>query len=260
MELVYYTVGFNSQYLDLLYLSIQSLRNQNRQDVMVICDTSMIDKCTEKLKNFKGINIVPCPDSLDAMDSSMKKLLIFNYDISKYFKVLFIDSDVLVNINLEAMFNSIHENKLYAGAEHKSMILHKGQWHSFQSYTEDDIKFFYDNKIYPFNCGLFGFITTLAMKQHFSNILEMVNNHTGQYYYEQSFMNVYFNKLNLTDTNVMNESNYMIGIDVGNLPRPTLSWLQTKYHNKIFHFTSSKGSDAKLKDMLYWNERFPPRS
>jgi hypothetical protein len=58
----------------------------------------------------------------------------------------------------------------------------------------------------------------------------------------------------------INESNYMIGIDVGNLPRPTMSWLQTKYHNKIFHFTSSKGSNAKLKDMLYWNERFPPRS
>jgi len=259
MELVYYTVGFNPQYLELLYLSIQSLRNRNFQDVLIICDESMIDQCTEKLKDFKRIIIVPCSDSISAMDSSMKKLLIFNYDISKYFKILFIDSDILVNTNLEGIFHGIKDHKLYAGAEHKTMILHNEKWHSFLTYTENDIKFFYNNKIYPFNCGLFGFISTIGMKQHFSNILEMVKNHTGHYWYEQSFMNVYFNKLNLVDTKVINDTNYMLGIEVSNLPRST-SWAQPKYNNKIFHFTSSNGSEAKLKDMVYWNERFPSRS
>jgi len=259
MNLIYYTIGFNIQYLELLYLSIKSLRNQNFQDVLIICDESMIDQCTEKLKEFLNIKIVPCSDSISAMDSSMKKLLIFNYDISKYFKILFIDSDVLVNTNLERIFHGINDNKLYAGREHRSMILHNEKWHSFQTYTENDIKFFYDNKIYPFNCGLFGFITTIRMKEHFLNILEMVKNHTGHYWYEQSFMNVYFNKLNLVDTKVINDTNYMLGIEVINLPSSTL-WLQPQYHNKIFHFTSSHGSEAKLKDMLYWNERFPPRS
>lgn len=259
MELVYYTIGFNLQYLDLLYLSIQSLRNQNFQHVLIICDESMIDQCAEKLKSFSSIKIVPCADSISAMDSSMKKLLIFNYDISKYFKILFIDSDILVNTKLEQIFTGIKDHKLYAGAEHKSMILHNEKWHSFQTYTENDIKFFYNNKIYPFNCGLFGFISTIGMKQHFSNILEMVKNHSGHYWYEQSFMNVYFNKLNLVDTKVINETNYMLGIEVGNLPRST-SWLQPKYNNKIFHFTSSNGSEAKLNDMIYWNERFPSRS
>lgn len=259
MNLVYYTIGFNVKYLDLLYLSIKSLRNKNLQDVLIICDESIIDQCTEKLKEFLNIKIVPCSDSISAMDSSMKKLLIFNYDISKYFKILFIDSDVLVNTNIERIFHGINDNKLYAGVEHLKIIMHDTKYFSLGTYSSEDFKFFYDNKIYPFNCGLFGFITTIRMKEHFSNILEMVKNHTGHYWYEQSFMNVYFNKLNLADTKVINDTNYILGIEVDNLPRGTL-WLQPQYHNKIFHFNSSRGSEAKLKDMLYWNERFPPRS
>ena len=259
MDLVYYTIGFNPKYLELLYLSIQSLRNQNSQDVLIICDKSMINQCTEKLKEFSNIKIIPCSDSISAMDSSMKKLLIFNYDISKYLKILFIDSDILVNTNIRGIFNGIKNDKLYAGAEHKSMILHKTIWHSLLTYTEDDIKFFYENKIYPFNCGLFGFVITIKMKQHFLNILEMVKNHTGHYWYEQSFMNVYFNKLNLVDTKVINDTNYMLAIEVNKLPRRNMVWLQPKYNNKIFHFTSTQGAEAKLKDMLYWNERFPSR-
>ena len=89
MELVYYTVGFNIKYLDLLRLSIFLLRKHNTTDVMVICDEYMVKECTEKLNGFKNIAIVPCENSTGAMNASMKKLRIFDYDISKYSKVLF---------------------------------------------------------------------------------------------------------------------------------------------------------------------------
>jgi hypothetical protein len=93
MDLVYYTLGFDIKYLTLLHLSITSLRKHNKEiDILVICDESLIERCVEALKEFSNVNIVPCTDSVSAMDSSIKKLKIFDYDIVNYKKVLFIIS------------------------------------------------------------------------------------------------------------------------------------------------------------------------
>ena len=254
MELIYYTIGFDVKYLDLLYLSILSLRKHNSTDVMIICDESLVSECSEKLKNFKNINIVPCSNSISAMDSSMKKLLIFNYDISKYFKVLFVDSDILVDIDLKTFFSKINDHKLYAGAEHLKINMHDTKYFSIGTYSKEDFDFYAKNNIYVFNCGLFAFITTIAMKEHFSNILEMIKNHSGIYYYEQSFMNVYFNQRNLVNTSAINNSNYMLNFELDKITNQL--WNQSKYRNKLFHFSTPRGSDAKLKEMLWWYNKF----
>jgi hypothetical protein len=208
------------------------------------------------LKEFKNVKIVPCTDSISAMDSSMKKLRIFEYDISNYKKVLFIDSDIIVDIDLNGIFSNIVAEKLYAGIESFQYDFHTKPWHSLLNYTEEDLDFFKENRIFVFNCGLFGFLNSHKMKTHFSNILSMIENYEGEYYYEQSFMNVYFNKLKLVNTNVITHTNYMMNIDVTKLsPHP---WEYSAYRHKIFHFCFARGAENKLREMEWWNKIFIP--
>lgn len=254
MELVYYTIGFNTKYLRLLHLSILSLRKHNSIDVMVICDECMVKECTDKLKEFKNIIIVPCENSTGAMDSSMKKLRIFDYDISKYSKVLFVDSDILVDIHLNSIFNKITDHKLYARVEHFTIRMHDTKYFSLGTYGKEDFDFFAKNNIYPFNCGLFAFINTADMKKHFSNILDIIKTHTGTYYYEQSFMNVYFNRLNLTNLTVINPTNCVLGIHIDKIPILILD--KNKYCKKIFHFSATREADSKLREMIWWYNKF----
>lgn len=254
MNLVYFTVGFNPDYINLLYLAIKSLRKRNTYDVMIICDEALVEQCTEFLKEFSNINIVSCENSTDAPNSSMKKVQIFKYDLSKYSKIIFIDSDVLIGRTLDYFFDGITENKLYACKEHDHMNFHSYKYHSLLNYTYDDLVFFSKNKIKVFNCGFFGFLNNSVMKEHFDNILEMVRTHTGEFYYEQSFMNVYFNLRNLADTKLINKNNYILGF----LPDefPILSMLNHKYRykNRVVHFAYCSGSQNKLnKIKKNWN-------
>jgi lipopolysaccharide biosynthesis glycosyltransferase len=257
MNLVYYTLGFDIKYLDLLHVSIKSLRKYNKDiHILIICDELLVDQCTETLKEFEHIQIVPCTDSVSAMDSSMKKLRLFDYDISKYSKVLFIDSDILVDIDLSRIFSNMVDQKLYAFAEHREFGFHFANYFSLMNYTFEDYSFFKEHKIYPFNCGLFGFLNSDEMKDHFARILSMIDNYEGEYYYEQSFMNVYFNKLNLVDTTIINKSNCVMNIDITKVS--IHPWEKMRYRGKIFHFNCSRGADNKLREMLSWNARFIP--
>jgi len=251
-NLVYFTVGFNPEYIDILYLAVKSLRLHNRVDVMIICDDSLISQCSSVLKEFENINIVSCPDSTSAQDSSMKKLLIFNYDLKKYSKILFIDSDVLVGRPLNYFFSIISKDILYAGSENEDIMAHNKLTHSLKNYTDANIDFFKYNNIYIFNCGFFGFQNNATMKDHFSKVLEMIKEWKGEYYYEQSFMNVYFNLRNIVDTKLINETNYKFRFYPEEfVPEPRMTPF---YKNKVVHFAWTAGAKNKLFYMKkYWN-------
>jgi len=251
MNLVYYTVGYDVKYIDMLELSIISLRKYNPTiHVLIIADKMMEDECK---KRFSSIQVVTCDDSISAMNSSMKKLQIFKYDISKYSKILFIDSDILIGIDLNTIFNRIKTGSLYACAEHKTDLIfyHQQKYHSLLDYTEEQLTFLKDNNIHVFNAGLFGILNTPVMKDHFDNVLDLIKKHTGSsnYYYEQSFMNVYFNLRKLTDLTVINDSNYILNFDSASVKNYHAS---LKYKNKIIHFSLHRTSDLKLTEMRRW--------
>jgi lipopolysaccharide biosynthesis glycosyltransferase len=218
---------------------------------MIICDEDLIEKCHYAFKEFKNIAIVPCEKSKSAPESSMKKLSIFSYDISKYSKILFIDSDVLVGRNLDYFFENICEEVLYAGTEYEDQRAHTTLQHSLQNYTEENLKFLRTNKIPVFNCGFFGFLNTPIFKHHFDNIIEMIKMYHGKYYYEQSFMNVYFNLKNLVNTQVMNDKYYMLRFYAKKLENTIITKSQCK--NKVVHFAwDCSGANTKLFYMKKW--------
>ena len=125
-------------------------------------------------------------------------------------------------------------------------------------YEGDELVFLYENNVRVFNAGFFGFLNNEAMKQHFDNILEMVKNFKGEYYYEQSFMNKYFNLKNLTDLTVINDENCIMNFSM-DMRNKFLQFRRTPLNNvgKIVHFSvSTDNPSKKLNDMFSYYEKF----
>lgn len=206
--LIYFTVGFSRKYINILQLSIRSLRRYYDGDILVICDESFKTECIEKL----GGNIIYFlqPDTKSGPESSMNKLKIFNFpNIGLYDKVLFLDSDILVHTPIIPILEGIQRpGYLYCYSESKNPEDNSLEYWSFNTYTPSEIVRFRRENILPFNAGTFAFLRCDEMKEHFKNILTMVSTHRGEYYYEQSFMNVYFNRINMTDRTLFTDQNY----------------------------------------------------
>ena len=94
----------------------------------------------------------------------------------------------------------------------------------------------------------------VRVKEHFDNILEMVRTHIGEFYYEQSFMNVYFNLRNLADIKVINKNNYTLGfLPTEYFPLNMINY-RYRYINRVVHFAYNAGYSEKLKFMKkYYN-------
>ena len=245
-DLVYYTVGYNDGYIQVLQISIRSLQMYSAADVLVICDESFLPKCKEILPD--GILYMTVPDSTSKEAASMHKLNIFDYpDINTYDRVLFLDSDIIVHTPLDTFFAGVRKpGILYAYTELEGYHEHKNLCYSLLTYTLEDLLTFKLRKIQVFNAGCFLFVRCDAMKGHFAAIRNMIATHKGPFFYEQSFMNVYFNKLNATDRSVLTRANYCMG------PTPGIN-----YKGFIVHFSGMPGdADNKFQTMRdYYSQR-----
>ena len=84
------------------------------------------------------------------------------------------------------------------------------------------------------------------MKNNFTKILDSIKNYTGTYFYEQSFMNVYFNLLNITNRDVFTDANYKL------FPLRNIN-----YEGKIIHFCGEAGvGKTKYDKMKIYSEMF----
>ncbi len=215
-HLFYYTVGYSEKYLDCLKLSIESLRKYNKtSDIIVLVDESLAEKAKEYAYDAK---IIRCPNSNTPEEASMRKLNIFDYDIQKYDTVLFIDSDIIIHMDINSLVPLIHSSdKLYvfseAGENYEEfkdtrINLHTAYYWSLRNYTQDNLNFLLKTDTKVFNAGLFAFKSSEKMKEHFNNVNTMIKNHTDSFFYEQSFMNVYFNLNQMTDRSLF--TNYIM--------------------------------------------------
>ena len=210
MDLVYYTVGCSASYIDVLALSLKSLRKSGYVgDVAVLCDESFLDQC----KNTLGSDILykTFPDSTTPEQASMNKLRIFELPgIEKYARVLFLDSDILVHMNTSSIFEGIvSPGKLYVFTETNNQEDHTSLMWSLCTYTPDELAYFRTHKIHVFNAGCFAFVRDDLMKDHFLMIQYNITQHVGPFFYEQSFMNAYFNRNGQTDRTLFTDENYV---------------------------------------------------
>ena len=243
--LIYYTHGYAKKYVELLKLSIESLRkysNTDNIDILIMCDEQYVNT----INDVENVIVLPMENSNSSHEASMHKLHIFEYEnITKYKAVLFIDSDIIVHTNvMELLEKCLDKEKLYVSTEKTDLSCHGELYWSLQHYDNNDYNYFKENNIFIFNAGCFLFVPSKEMKTHFDNIITFIKNYTKPFFYEQSFMNVYFNKLNITNREVLTSENYILH------PEPNML-----YKNKIIHFCGTHQTiDHKLNLMKNYNK------
>ena len=126
--------------------------------------------------------------------------------------------------------------------ERKEFEHHKEIFWSMENYTQDDLNFFRNKGILPFNAGCFMFRTSKEMEEHFINVRKMIiecRKQKKMYFYEQAFMNVYFNKRDLVKYDIINPQTYVMFPD-----------LREHYKNKIIHFCGTPGNGRNKYEVM----------
>jgi lipopolysaccharide biosynthesis glycosyltransferase len=208
-NLIYFTIGGNPLYAGLLELCITSLLSKTSNevfniDIMVMCSQDY----KQYIDHIQGINDVwIVPHSRNGVEASMKKVMIYEYlKINEYKSVLYLDSDIVAVGDVCKLFdvmsddaNGVDKDILYVFEEHQEAKFHNERYWSLGGYTAEKIKEFEQMEQGVFNCGHWGFRVSLIMLTHFEAVFKMIQEYKSKdYFYEQSFMNVYFNTRYLT--------------------------------------------------------------
>lgn len=192
--LVYLTVGCHPDFAKLTELCVKSIRENNDMSLIDIC--IMCDAAYAPLVAPLGTSIYITKPNATAVCASMRKMEVFDLpNIGDYDQVLFLDSDVVVCGDLVPIFEEAAASPhLFHAFEEDYKDPHRAPWFSLYTYDETDIRALDAAGIRGINAGQFLFAPTPSMKGHFDAIRDMVRAHTGHYHYEQSFVNVYFNR------------------------------------------------------------------
>lgn len=239
-NLVYFTVGGHPDYINLLQFCLETLHencDMTNTFIMVMCDEKYLPY-VNKLKETNQIDdIMVTADNNNHIETSMKKVRIFEYSrIWEFEKVLFLDCDIIIlkDIIANLMSNIEDEEKLYVFTE---STIHTLPFHSFLDYTDEQLQFFKDNNIRPFNCGQFAFRVTEPIYHLFSKVCDLVNERTTNYFYEQSHMNYVFNLANAT-ISLLN--NYFELANIFNSSKSNQNVIHFAYGNVPFTFKLEK--------------------
>lgn len=210
-NLVYYTIYFNKGYCELLNKSIETLlqySDSSTYDILLITDEptkQVLEKLPFIIKKPPLYHITETPT--DGVEASQQKAYVFDFkDINQYNKILFVDCDVVFTKDVSQIFNlNIKTNTLYTAYNaNLNYSFHKSIHHGFEMLSDDHVKEMVTAKQMPFNAGQYLFLNTARMEQHFKNVIWFMKNWTGEYFFEQCFMNYYFCKGYLTN-NLLNE-------------------------------------------------------
>jgi hypothetical protein len=246
-NLIYFTAFGNNEYIALLKLLLKGLKNQPYRnfDILFITDAST-KRTINKIADLKHFNvdfhvIKPITDPVRA---SMQKLKIHEYKkIKQYKKILFLDMDILVLGNLSKIFDEeIRPNKLYSGIQKFEMSMHNTAFHCINEYTSEYLDFFSKRGIFPFNAGQFMFLNTPTMIKHFKHIDKFAHKWKGPFFFEQSFLNTYFNVLCMSDVFKFKNEFGFISINMND------TGYKPNEDTVFVHFMGSIGKpDGKLK-------------
>jgi len=142
MNLIYVCVFHQKSYINLLKLLITSI-SENAQlhatDILIITSPTFEVLIKKELSTFDLPLKYYLLDLHTLFDACAARLQIFNYDeIDKYDKILYLDTDILVNSNINVLFHLELTEKLYALEE--GTIGHEywgSQFFDFSKYSRD---------------------------------------------------------------------------------------------------------------------------
>lgn len=217
-NLIYFTVFCKQEYVQLFELLLTTLAKNpfNDFELLIMTDETTlkeikkIDKLSKFTHHFHIVDTIA-----DPVDASMQKLKIYDFkDINQYKNILFLDVDIIVIGDLEKMFGrKVNADVLYSSTHNRDQSLHKTVYHCLADYTPEQLENFKSKNIPAFNAGQFYFINSPTMKQHFTNIVNFTKEWDGRYFFEQSFLNYYFNLLDMADTTTFKSEFQFVSIN-----------------------------------------------
>lgn len=219
-NLIYLTVGGNESYLKLLDLFLLSLIKTTNLDKIDICVfgqqsyffnyASPLDKdirffhvnpiLLNKTNKFVKIKSDDVYLNYDNMSHSVQKLRIHTLpEFLSYKKILYLDTDIILCKSANELFEKIDDKKvLHVCKDSCEFSDHNSLYYNHTIFADEIIERLINKKIYPFSGGIFGFIPSEVMGYHFKSVFNLIFKSFGDFFYEQSHMNHYFNKNCLT--------------------------------------------------------------
>jgi len=173
MNLIYIGVFYQESYINLLHLlllSIQEKSNINRETthICIMTTKSFEQKVKNKLANIDLPIIYIYLDVNTLVEAACARLLIFNTTIiNNYDKILYLDTDILVNSDINTLFDlEISSEKLYALEE--GIIGHEFWGSMFFDFTK------YYSLQPGFSSGILYFKNSDSIKSLFSTIWDHI--------------------------------------------------------------------------------------
>lgn len=214
-NLIYYSIYFDNGYIDLLEISLRSILNHAKQtfDILLITDKKTKEKIHENpfLKNINFLyHITETP--FDGVMASQNKTKIFEFkNINDYQHILYLDCDIVVTSDInQILAEKLESNKLYTARNINLFYGHLRTIHyGFEILSDAFIDEMLQKKQPPFNAGQFLFQNSLRMREHFMNLIWLMNNWPGEFFFEQTFLCYYFCKAALTDDTILHPRTFI---------------------------------------------------
>jgi hypothetical protein len=232
-NLVYFTVGGSPAYAELLRVAVATVLAQVGDgdiEILVMCDEDFAPHITD----IPGHRFVTGPNP-DGVAASMRKVEIFDWPLLRaYERVLFLDCDVVVTAPIGALFDAFTNGDMLYVCPEKTSADHASPYFSL-SYDDAQLAGYVRDGVRPFNCGQFAFRVTDEMEAHFGAVRELMRKWTGEYFYEQSFMNHHFGLARATSTWPLEEWTRLGARDVGDglSMRPLMHFTLATIHARL---------------------------
>jgi lipopolysaccharide biosynthesis glycosyltransferase len=201
MNLIYYTIGNNINYINILNLNILTLEkyyNYNFELLFIIDERIANEFETNLITKLPYKVLISTTNSM--RDSSLNKLKIFKFDeIKNYNKIIYCDCDILWCGDPNNIFSLVNSNKILVSNEnHHDLIMTHEYW-SGNLLHESEILEIKKMGLKGFNGGFFAFSFELisVIKNIFEFCVENIDSMNECL--EQPFINVYLFRNNLFD-------------------------------------------------------------
>lgn len=197
-NLIYYVLGCDNNYIQLPKFSMYTLflhSNMTNIDILVLCDSEYSSIVN---KHLPFVKLYVTDKNETPVHTSMRKLEIFKFqDINNYNKILYLDADTVILNDISKLFEEeLEDDILYVKAESNNVDKFNELSFGLKQYSQQDMDIFKQNNSKPFNAGHFLFKNTNIQKTYFNDILDYISKYNGPFFYEQSFLNHYFQKNN----------------------------------------------------------------
>jgi hypothetical protein len=235
-KLVYYTVGNNSDYINLAKMSVDSLLDQGYDgDILFI--TEFEDLIKSRI-SFRKDPLFLKVEPGDLILSSANKLKIYKYDkIQNYDKIIFCDSDIIWTKNPDSIFNLINEDLFYVSNE-EPLMASDVWWGStlLDSNEKADIEL---NQVKGINAGIFGFNRAMIDRVKDLDNFFMENQNLWNYALEQPFFNAYLYRNSLYSNSINSQ-----------IKHASTDLIERSHNFSLIHFLGGPGGYGPKFDKM----------